>query len=522
MASQSQQPLLYGIDDKPPLLTTLGLGFQHYLTMFGSTVAIPFILSKPLGLDKDPVGLGWLICTMFFVSGITTLLQTTWGNKLPIIQGGTFSFLGPTIAVVTMASLSNDAIAASLAGVTGDDLIRQTWQIRLQHVQGAVIIGAVAEIAIGYSGLVGKMLRFVGPITIAPTIALIGLALFKFGAPIAGSYWPIGALTIGLIILFSQYLRKKHRFFELFPIMLAIVTAWGVAALCTAMGVFPGAEVNEAGEVVKAAHPAYVSTSALGNAPWFRLPLPFQWGLPQFGLAAAVGMFAGYVASMVESVGDYYACARLAGAPPPDEKTVNRGIGMEGIGCLIAGIFGTGNGTTSYSENIGAIGLTRVGSRRVVQAGAAIMIVLGVIGKFGAVFTTIPGPIVGGMYCAMFGMIASVGMSNLQFVNLNSSRNLFILGFAFFMGLSVPEYFTGKILCHEVSGYYECVEVLRNRGSHILPTALGQYVPAWLDTIVSTIGRTGMAVGALIALVLDNTIPGTPEERGLVAFNKRH
>ena len=69
------------------------------------------------------------------------------------------------------------------------------------------------------------------------------------------------------------------------------------------------------------------------------------------------------------------------------------------------------------------------------------MIVLAVIGKFGGLFTAIPKPIVGGMYCAMFGMIASVGLSNLQFVDLNSARNLFIIGFAFFMGLSVPEYF---------------------------------------------------------------------------------
>src|SRR5690606_35604427 len=130
------------------------------------------------------------------------------------------------------------------------------------------------------------------------------------------------------------------------------------------------------------------------------------------------------------------------GAPPPTPKVINKGIGMEGIGCLVAGIFGTGNGTTSYSENIGAIGLTRVGSRRVVQVGAVLMIVLGVIGKFGALFTTIPQPVVGGMYCAMFGMIAAVGLSNLQFVDLNSARNLFIIGFSFFMGLSVPEYLT--------------------------------------------------------------------------------
>ena len=61
------------------------------------------------------------------------------------------------------------------------------WEVRMQHVQGAVIAGAIFEIIIGVSGLVGKILKFVGPITIAPTIALIGLSLFKFGAPTAGA-----------------------------------------------------------------------------------------------------------------------------------------------------------------------------------------------------------------------------------------------------------------------------------------------------------------------------------------------
>ena len=74
-------------------------------------------------------------------------------------------------------------------------------------------------------------------------------------------------------------------------------------------------------------------------------------------------MLAGLFAGMVESIGDYYACARLAGAPPPPKHAVNRGIAMEGFGCILAGIFGTGNGTTSYSENIGAIGVTKVLSK---------------------------------------------------------------------------------------------------------------------------------------------------------------
>ena len=459
--AENKTSLLYNIDDNPPVLETVILGLQHYLTMFGSTVAIPLILAPAIGII-DPVEKGWLIATMFFVSGITTLLQTAFGNRLPIVQGGTFSFLAPTFAICGMAALAN-------AG----------WEVRMQHVQGAIIAGSLVEISVGASGIIGRLLRFVGPITIAPTIALIGLALFKFGAPEAGRHWPIGGLTILLIILFSQYLRQKYRTFELYPILLAIVAAWIVSATLTTVGLFPEG------------HPSHTSLDNLKNAPWFRIPYPFQWGFPQFGAAAFIGMLAGYIASMVESIGDYYACARLSGAPTPDKHVINRGITFEGIGCLVAGIFGTGNGTTSYSENIGAIGLTRVGSRRVVQAGAVIMILLGMVSKFGALFTTIPQPIVGGMYCAMFGMITAVGLSNLQFVDLNSIRNLFILGFAFFMGLSVPEYFAQQPM---------------------------QFEPAWVASILNTLGSTGMAVGAFTALALDNTIPGTDEERGLKAW----
>ena len=320
--------------------------------------------------------------------------------------------------------------------------------------------------------------------------------------------------------------------------------------------------------------PSYVDTTTLSKTDWINVPTPFPWGWPQFGMPAFVGMLAGYMASIVESIGDYYACARLAGAPPPDKKLVNRGITFEGIGCLIAGVWGTGNGTTSYSENVGAIGLTRVGSRRVVQAGALLMLLLGFVAKFGALFTTIPQPIVGGMYCALFGMIAAVGLSNLQRVDLNSSRNLFILGFAFFMGLSLPVYFEAhpvdfsppvtaeptpiaedapvqadagalatlgltaeatvrqaQAVHAKLSALYATPELrgANPKQAEALDAALRTLSHApppkpqpnafWqaLQNLINTIGTTGMAIGALIALILDNVIPGTPEERGLTA-----
>ncbi len=76
--------------------------------------------------------------------------------------------------------------------------------------------------------------------------------------------------------------------------------------------------------------------------------------------SAVIGLLAGTIASMIESIGDYFACAKLAGAPPPPLHAINRGLGIEGIGCILTGIFGTANGTTSYSSNIAAIGITRV------------------------------------------------------------------------------------------------------------------------------------------------------------------
>lgn len=76
-----------------------------------------------------------------------------------------------------------------------------------------------------------------------------------------------------------------------------------------------------------------------------------------------------------------------------------------------------------------------MGSRRVIQAAALMMMVFGVLSKFGALFITIPEPIIGGIFCVLFGMIAATGLANLQFIDLNSSRNLLVLGFSIFFSL---------------------------------------------------------------------------------------
>ncbi|KFM03390.1 Solute carrier family 23 member 1, partial [Aptenodytes forsteri] len=318
--------------------------------------------------------------------------------------------------------------------------------------------------------------------------------------------------TIFLIILFAQYLRHvavclpgyrrggggyrrgsgfvlfRVQIFKMFPIILAIMVVWLLCYVLTRTGVFPSqpeaygykARTDARGEI-------------LSVAPWFRVPYPCQWGLPTVTFAAVLGMFSATLAGIIESIGDYYSCARLAGAPAPPVHAINRGIFIEGISCIIAGLLGTGNGSTSSSPNIGVLGITKVGSRRVIQYGAGIMLVLGTIGKFTALFASLPDPILGGMFCTLFGMITAVGLSNLQFVDMNSSRNLFVLGFAMFFGLTLPNYLD----------------------SH--PKAINTGVPE-LDQILTVLLTTEMFVGGTIAFILDNTIPGTQEERGLVQW----
>jgi nucleobase transporter 1/2 len=173
---------------------------------------------------------------------------------------------------------------------------------------------------------------------------------------------------------------------------------------------------------------------------------------------------------------------------------VNRGVFTEGVACVLAGIWGSGNGTTSYAENIGVIGITKVGSRRVVQIGGLMMLVLGCFGKFAALFTLIPTPVIGGMFMITFGMVTAVGLSNLQYIDLNSPQNLFILGVSLFFGLSLPMWITE----------YNVIDT----GNDII------------DQLLSVLLSTSMFVGGLIGFVLDNTIPGTDEERGINSWRQ--
>lgn len=468
--------VLYGIDDKPPLGQSILLGIQHWMTMVGSTIAIPLVLAA--AVEFDAAQTAQLVGTFFVVSGVATLAQTTVGNRYPIVQGGTFSMLGPALAIIGV-------LATTDASST----------VMMRELQGAIIVAGLVEILIGYFGLFGRLKKYMGPIVIAVVIGLIGLALLgvdQITAPTQN--WYLAGLTLGLIVLFSQYLNTHSRVFKLFPVLLGLGAAYLIALVLSVAGV---ANI--------------VDLSPVASAPPVRGVVPFQWGLPLFTGSFVVGMIAGMLASAIESFGDYHSVARMAGQGAPNKKRINHGLGMEGIGNVFAGIMGTGNGSTSYTENVGAIGITGVASRYVVQIGAVVMIVIGYVGYFGAFVTTIPDPIVGGLFLAMFAQIVGVGLSQLQHVDMNQNRNVFVVGFGLFAGLSIPQYIGNVQAAEEIS-----VEA-GLAGVPVLGPVLG--IPEVASTVAIVLG-TEIAVGGIAAFVLDNTIPGTDEERGLTAWEE--
>ncbi|MFP4311629.1 MAG: uracil-xanthine permease family protein [Nitriliruptoraceae bacterium] len=458
--------LAYGLDDRPrPFLKALALGVQHVLTMFGATVAVPFIVAPFLGFDERQLAI--LLSAVFLTAAVATVLQVAVGSRLPIVQGMSFAFLGPVIGIA--------------AAYPGEDAMR--------YIAGAIMAGALVEMLVGFGGLGGLLRRYVTPITIAPVIALIGLSLYDAAVINAEGSWWLALATVALILLFALVLAPKVRLFSLFPILLAVLTAYlGVLVLSLLGAITPGSAIH-------------VDFTVVGQTPWFRGfevgggGVLFPWGTPLFDLGFFVAILAAYLASMIESFGDYHAISRMVGQGDPDARTIDRGLGMEGVGCFLTGLLG-GFASTSYSENIGLVGLTKVASRYVVVLGAGVLLLLGLASKVGGVIATIPVPIVGGVYLALFGLIAAIGLANLRRVDLDSQRNLMIVGFVLFMGFVVPRYF---------SAYAGDDWTL--------------FGIEWLTSVVRAVGSSGIAVAAVLGLLLDNLIPGSDAERGVGTYD---
>lgn len=471
----------YCIDSNPPWAEAIILGFQHYILMLGTTVMIPTLLVPEMGgSDDDKVR---VIQTLLFVAGVNTLLQTLFGTRLPAVIGGSYAYVIPILTIINSDSLQ-------LIDDNEERFLRT-----MREVQGALVASSSLQIILGFSGLWGIFSRFLSPLGAAPTIALVGLGLFELGFPGVAKCVEIGLLELLLLIVISLYLRHVkllgHPLFERFPILLSVIVIWAFAFLLTVSGAYRN--VPHKTKV----HCRTDQADLISTAPWIRIPYPLQWGAPTFDAGHTFAMMASVFVSLVESTGAFLAVSRLASATPPPAYVLSRGIGWQGVGILFDGLFGTSTGSTVSIENSGLLGITRVGSRRVIQISSAFMIFFSILGKFGAFFASIPFPIFSAIYCIMFGIVAATGISFLQFTNMNSLRTLFIVGVSLFLGLSVPQYFNEY-------------------------TATAGYGPVrsnarWFNDILDVLFSSPATVALIVAVFLDSTyhVKASKIERGM-------
>ncbi|KAI0222353.1 Solute carrier family 23 member 2, partial [Lamellibrachia satsuma] len=372
-------------------------------------------------------------------------------------------------------------------------------------LSGGLILASLVQVFIGCTGIIGTLMRFIGPLTIIPTISLVGLSMVSAATNACQSSWIVSTCGVALICVFSLGLRKvrlplptwnrkegchteTYQVFQLFALALAIVICWIIAHILTITNFFPD----------DPSHPNYKARtdsklSTITMASWIYLPYPGQFGWPTFGAGAFVGMLAATIATIIETVGVGYGIARICALPPPPQHCINRGIAIDGLATVLFGFFGVCHGTSTYSTVIGFIGITGMAARFTWQVVGVLLIVCGLFGKVGAVLASIPEPVIGALILIGLGMIISIALSNINLIDMRVARNLMILGIAMMLGMMLPpwlEQHPGAIK----TGSFE------------------------LDQVLTALLTTAMFVGGFVGCVLDNIVPGDRESRGLTAF----
>ncbi|XP_074884734.1 solute carrier family 23 member 3 isoform X1 [Buteo buteo] len=426
--------------------------------------------------------------------------------RLPLVQIPSFEYLVPAMVLSSHLSLSasTDRNGTAVASVCPAPhcTVAGSWAASLREVSGAVLVSGLVQLALGVSGVCGWAARHCGPMVLAPSLSIIGLSAYKEAAFFCSTNWGVALLLMLLAVTFSQHLGSCRLPFCAWP------QAWGssiepsVPTLRTFSVLLPFAGVCIVCAILSHLHVPWESldlamaqlswANSTFHAPWVHIPYAGEWGWPLLTpQALAVGIAMAIGCSM-NSVGCYVLCGRLLRAPrlPPD--ACNRGLCTEGLGSLLAGLLGTPGGTAASIANACTTGLTQVGSRLSVQVSALVCVVLGMSPRLAGFLTRIPLAVHGGVLCVTYAVAVGTGISYFQYADIDSGRNIFIVGFTMFMALLVPRWF-GTGPAHLATGW----------------------VP--LDLLFLSLLMVPVFLTGFLSFFLENTVSGTLEERGLLS-----
>ncbi|QUJ76527.1 purine permease [Sulfitobacter albidus] len=424
-------------DETPPLAQAVPLGLQHVLAMFASNVTPSIIVAGAAGLAFGGPEQVYLIQMAMLFAGVATLFQTVGigpvGARLPIMQGTSFAFVGVLAGVAATQGLSVALSACIIAGVIHFFLGAVIQNLRWLFpplVTGLVILA------------IGLYL-----IPVAIKYAAGGAATFQMEAESFGSlmHWTV-ALTVVVVSLVLKFFTKGA--LSNAAILIGLIAGYLVAL---AFGM--------------------VNFGAVQNASWITTITPLPYGF-EFSLGAVIAVTLVSIVSAIETVGDTSATTKAGAGRQATDREIAGATYADGLGTAVAGVFG-GLPNTSFSQNVGIVGMTGIMSRHVVTIGALVLIVCGLVPKIGAVIASMPLPVLGGGVIVMFGMVASAGLNMLTEVKMNR-RNMVIIAVSLAAGL----------------------------GLNLVPSAV-QYLPG----VVKTLMTSAVAPTAVIAILLNLVLP---------------
>ncbi|GMB81771.1 nucleobase:cation symporter-2 family protein [Shinella zoogloeoides] len=427
------------VDEKLPVGRLATLGIQHVLVMYGGAVAVPLIVGRALQLSPQDVA--FLISADLFVCGLVTIIQSLGvtrhvGIKMPVMMGVTFASVGP---MVSMANLAPGTEGARM-------------------IFGA-IIGA-GFIAFLLAPIMGRLLRFFPPVVTGTIILVIGVSLMRVGinwtfgnpfgptapkvidpshaewlaqmkklAETGGPAVPDG-LSLAPTVSNPFYAEPSHIALSALVLVSILIIARFGRGLISNIAVLSGVVIG----CVVAAVLGMMHFDRVADAGWFAVVTPLRFGMPIFDPILIATMTLVMIVVMIESTGMFLALGEITGRAV-SQQTLTAGLRVDGIGTMIGGLFNTFP-YTSFSQNVGLVGVTGVKSRYVCVAAGVIMIVLGLIPKMGALVEAVPTFVLGGAGLVMFGMVAATGVRILATVDFKTSRNnLFVVAVSVGFGL---------------------------------------------------------------------------------------
>jgi uric acid transporter len=421
---------IHPVDEVLPVPRLLALGLQHVLVMYAGAVAVPLIVGRALKLPPEDVA--FLISADLFACGLATLVQCVGfpgvGIRLPVMMGVTFASVGPMLSM-----------AASP-------------EIGLLGIYGSVIAAGLFGILV--APFVSRLLPLFPPVVTGTIILVIGISLMRVGINWAGGGLPtLTKVVDGVPGAFPNpaYGQLQGLGISAFVLLFVLgLIKWGsgfIENVAVLLGIIAGA--------LLASILGVMHFDKVIAAPWADIVIPLRFGVPQFHLVPIITMCIVMIVVMIESLGMFLALSEITGKAV-DRDALSRGLRADGVGTLLGGIFNTFP-YTSFSQNVGLVGVTGVRSRWVTVTGGCIMLLLGLLPKLAALVEAVPLVVLGGAGLVMFGMVAATGARILTAVDFKTNRhNLFVVAISIGFGmipLAAPGFF--KNLPHDLQPLLE-------------------------------------------------------------------